>query len=333
MRRGLVFGKYQPLHRGHQFVIDRALAECDEVAIVVYDNHPPGDYPPMPIEKRVKWLQMLYPHVETIVGVMDPMGDTGDDDPTAAETYAAQLRPLGKFDRVFTSEPQYEAFALLLGARHVLVDPDRTSVPISGTQIRSNLYDYRGYLDPRVYATLIEKVVFVGTESTGKSTLARLMAEKYDTLWVHEFGRELWESQDLQGSFADHLRTARRQYDREWAMARNARRYLFCDTNAWTTLMWSINTYGFADSRLKDLVAQSVNEYIWILCDNDFEWVQDGTRELEGKKSTDFQRLQVAFLRAMEIPYYAVHGTIENRVSQVEGILSGRLRSLVGSSA
>jgi hypothetical protein len=50
-------------------VIDRALAECDEIAIVVYDNEPPGDYPPMPIELRLRWLRELYPHVETIVGL------------------------------------------------------------------------------------------------------------------------------------------------------------------------------------------------------------------------------------------------------------------------
>ena len=65
-------------------------------------------------------------------------------------------------------------------------------------------------MEPEVYASLIRKVVLVGTESTGKSTLARRLAEEYDTLWVHEFGRELWEAQELQGTFADHLKIARR---------------------------------------------------------------------------------------------------------------------------
>jgi cytidyltransferase-like protein len=47
MRRGLVIGKFMPLHRGHQLLIDAALAECDDVTVVVYDSHPPGVYPSM----------------------------------------------------------------------------------------------------------------------------------------------------------------------------------------------------------------------------------------------------------------------------------------------
>jgi HTH-type transcriptional regulator, transcriptional repressor of NAD biosynthesis genes len=325
MRRGLVFGKYMPLHRGHQFVIDRAMAECDDVTIVVYDSKPEGRYAPMPVQKRVGWLEMLYPQAENILWIEDPIQGNSDD-PIYAQVYADQLAPLGKFDRLFTSEPQYQAFADALGVEHQLVDEARISVPISGTEIRSDLWASRGWIDPRIYASLIQKVVFVGTESAGKSTLARAMASEYETLWVHEFGRELWESQDLTGTFADHLKMARRQHAREEAMCRHARDYLFCDTNAWTTLMWSLNSYGYADSRLKELVARTINDYIWVLCDNDFGWVQDGTRELEGDKSAAFQNFQVAFLNAMQIPYARVSGPLEERVEQVK-----RLLELVGA--
>src|SRR5437763_12971230 len=101
-------------------------------------------------------------------------------------------------------------------------------------------------IDPLVYASLVRKVALVGTESSGKSTLARACAERWDTVWVHEFGRELWEAQGLQGTFADHLKIARRQHEREQAAIRHARRFLFCDTNAWTTLHWSLRSYGAA---------------------------------------------------------------------------------------
>ena len=40
MRRGLVFGKFMPLHRGHQHLIDTALSQCDDLTIVVYDSGP-----------------------------------------------------------------------------------------------------------------------------------------------------------------------------------------------------------------------------------------------------------------------------------------------------
>ena len=169
MRRGLVFGKFMPLHRGHQLLIDRALAQTDDVTIVVYDSEPPGAYPPMPLEKRLGWLERLYPQAEAIVPVADPLRDEPDaDDPRHAALYAETVRFLGRFDMVFTSEPSYERFARELGARHVVVDAARELVPISGTRIRENVFEHRGWLDPDVYASLIRKVVLVGTESSGQ---------------------------------------------------------------------------------------------------------------------------------------------------------------------
>ena len=89
-------------------------------------------------------------------------------------------RSSGASTSVFSSERGYERFAGLLGAEHVLVDEARTLVPTSGTVIRSDPYAYRGWLDPLVYSSLIERVVFVGTESTGKSTLAKRLAEELE---------------------------------------------------------------------------------------------------------------------------------------------------------
>jgi NadR type nicotinamide-nucleotide adenylyltransferase len=203
-----------PLHRGHQLLIDTALSQVDDLTIVVYDSRPEGRYPPMPVDKRLSWLRELYPEVEGIVAVEDPQWDNPQrDDPAYAAEYAAAIEFLGPFDRVFTSEPAYERFAHELGAEHVVVDTARTLIPISGSRIRENLYEHRGWLDPRVYSSLIQKVVMVGTESTGKTTLARELARVYGTLWTHEFGRELWVRQGG-GTFADHLLTARRQLQR-----------------------------------------------------------------------------------------------------------------------
>ena len=94
-------------------------------------------------------------------------------------------------------------------------------------------------MDPLVYSSLIERVVFVGTESTGKSAFARPIAEELDTLWTHEFGRELWEAQGWEARLPTSAGwVATRQ--REDAGVRHARRFLFCDTNAWSTLHWSL---------------------------------------------------------------------------------------------
>jgi HTH-type transcriptional repressor of NAD biosynthesis genes len=321
MRRGLVVGKFMPLHRGHQLLIDTALADCDDVTVVVYDTRPGGRYPPMPLEVRCGWARALYPRLESIVGIEDPLPPQESDDPANAEVYARQLAFLGRFDRFYSSEPAYERFAGIIGAEHVVVDAARTLVPISGMAIRQDPYGHRGMMEPFVYASLVHRVALVGTESSGKTTLARALAERFRTLWTHEYGRELWEAQGLQGTFADHLRMAVRQREREDAAARHARGFLFCDTTAWTTLHWSLRSYGLADARLRELVDRTIGDYTWIVCDNDFGWIQDGTRELSGDASRAFQEQQLRDLEARGVAHHVVSGRLDERVEAVAAIL------------
>jgi HTH-type transcriptional repressor of NAD biosynthesis genes len=338
MTRGIVVGKFMPLHRGHQLLIETAQSYVDDLTVVVYDSKPDGVYPDMPPHMRARWVSKLYPNIENVIVRRDPLRDAkrGDifgtrplahddeladrvnaDDPKYAPLYAHDLDFLGQFDFVFSSENYGEPFAKALGAESVVVDLARDMLPISGTQIRENVYEHRGWIDPVVYRDLVRKVVFVGTESAGKSTIAKTLAERLDTRWVHEYGRELWEAQNLKGSFHDMLKIAENHYRREEAAILHSRDFLFCDTNPWTTLQWSEMYSGSADERLYELVRRTKDEYIWFLCSNDFGWVQDGTRELVGQKSMDFQLRNMDQLVRWDIDYAVIAGSVEERVEQV----------------
>lgn len=331
MRRGIVVGKFMPLHRGHQLLIETALAHVDELTIGVYNTHLGQHWERlMPPEKRAQWVSKLYPSVKNIVvlpepaelrGVIENVQDLNEG--KYSPLYAKQVEFLGPFDYCFTSESYGAPWAAAMGAEHIQVDAARELVPVSGTVIRENAYNYRGLIDPIVYRDLIRKVVFVGTESTGKSTLAKFMAEEMDTLWCHEFGRELWEAQDGGGIFPDFLKIAQMQRMREQNAALHSNRFLFCDTNAWTTLQWCEMYYGgIADQRLRDLVDSTINDYIWFFCDNDFGWVDDGSRELEGIKSSVFQERQRLMLNHLwhshGLRYTTLSGSLEERVTQVK---------------
>src|SRR5689334_2102067 len=325
MRRGLVVGKFMPLHRGHELLIDYALAECDDVSVVVYDDHPGGSFPPMPAHMRAGWVRTLYPSLENIVVVPDPWEDEPDNEsPAYAARYAEQLAFLGPFDRFYSSERSYDAFAERIGAEHRVLDEAREMVPVSGTVIRADPYRYRGLMSPLVYSSLIQRVALVGTESSGKSTLARALAAELSTQWVHEFGRELWEAQGLTGTFADLWTIGRNQREREDKAARHADRYLFCDTTAWTTLQWSLRSHGVADQRLHDLVDATTGDYVWVLCQDDFGWVNDGTREMADGEAHRFQLRQQDDLERRGIPYVAASGTVEERVAAVCDALGAR---------
>lgn len=324
MIKGLVVGKFMPLHRGHQLLIESALAQVDELTVVVYDSHPEGNYPAMPIDMRTQWVAKLYPNLHNIIGRKDILHDLPPeekDDPKYAQAYADDLEFLGHFDYVFSSEEYGEPFANALGAKAVTIDAARTMLPISGTEIRENVYEHRGWVDPVVYRDLIRKVVFVGTESSGKSTLAKALADDLGTLWVHEFGRELWEEQNLTGTFNDMWKIAQNHYRREQAAMLHSKDFLFCDTNPWTTLQWALMYNGTADSRLIELVERTKNDYVWILCSNDFGWVEDGVRELTGNKAEIFQQQNYKALLDLGVEYHTAWGPLENRIQQVKHVL------------
>ena len=65
-----------------------------------------------------------------------------------------------------------------------------------------------------------------------------------------------------------------------------------------------------------------MHEYFWVVCDNDFGWVQDGTREMAGGESARFQRQQVADLERRRIRYTVVSGPVEQRIARVEALLA-----------
>jgi len=313
----LVVGKFCPLHNGHRGLINRA-RQTGDVTVVVYDM--PG-YPEFPIEMRLNWISQLFPDIEAIIPMEDHFG--GDNSAEASPLYAAELASFGPFTHVYSSEDYGKPFAKALNAEHIMFDYNRVGVPISGTMVREDPYRYREFVPPVVYRDMIQKVAFLGGESTGKSTLAAVMAERYETQWVHEYGRELWEAQGGSGSFSDLLKIGVEQYKREEAAVLNSKRYLFCDTTALTTEYWCRHYYDIADHRLVDLVERTKNEYIYFVCADDFDFVQDGMRETEDFHQ-DFHQGVLTDLDKRGVTYAILYGSLRDRIEQVESYLTER---------
>src|SRR5262249_55443007 len=143
-------------------------------------------------------------------------------------------------DVVFTSERYGDPWAQAMGCDHVLVDRRRRTVPISGTRIRHDPLANLGFLRGGARGHYVKRVALLGAESTGKTTLARALAARYETLWNPEVGHMYtWFRED--GADWDTWRSAeftliaRLQNWYEDFLAGYANRILFCDTTAWTT--------------------------------------------------------------------------------------------------
>ncbi len=161
----------------------------------------------------------------------------------------------------------------------------------------------------------VDRIVLLGGESSGKSTLAAALAAHYETRWVHEYGRELWERQNGVMSELDLIKIAHEQIRREEEATRTATRYLFCDTSPLTTAGYGLWMFGRIDPELWALARRTYDAAI--LCKPDFPFVQDGLRRDES-----FRDLQHAW-------YLAQTATFECPVLSVEGSLAQRLSTVV----
>ena len=340
-RRGLIVGKFAPLHRGHDLLISRARASCDELIVFSYSEPEFAECPPA---RRRAWLQALYPDVTShVFSAAEPLtdlpplprnSDSWDSHRHfVARAYLALVaKPL---DAVFTSEDYGDGFAQVLSdtfiahglqttrVAHVEVDRARRQVPVSATQIRADVHRYRDVLPPRVYADFVQTVCLIGGESTGKSTLAERLAREHDTVFVSEFGRSLWEQHGGKLRREDFLTIATTQIANEEAAKLQARRFLFADTSPLTTLFYSQDRYSETDEQLVRLSHRAYDH--WFLCAPDFEFVQDGTR-----RDAEFARRQhqwyLDVFAQRRIRFSLLTGSIEARVQQANRVLLARQR-------
>lgn len=271
---GVAVGKFNPPHLGHLHLLQQASEQVDQLYVLLCD-HPAQT---LLAEQRRRWLVDAAPaNVSVLV--------TPDDLPTENAPWAE--RALALLPRApnlaFTSEAWGPGWADLMGARHVMVDQKRSTRPISARQIRAEPAPHFHWLVPAARAALCKRVVLVGAESTGKSTMAEALAREFGTAWVPEHGRWYWEGrrhlEDQTWSSDELRRIAAAQRRLEDDLARRAvNGILFVDTDALMTAVWHERYLARPDPELDQLATEQVPT-LYLVCSPDFEWVQDGTRE------------------------------------------------------
>ena len=329
---GLVVGKFSPLHRGHEHLVAEAAAACGRLLIVSYTK---PEFERCAVETRRAWMAARWPRHECVAiddawledacaerGIScRPIPGNAEDDETQQRFLAwllgavLQRRP----DAMFCSEAYGPPCAALLSCElahpvaAIVVDPTRVRVPISATRLRAADAALEDWLAPEVLASFVPRLVLLGGESSGKTTLAAALAERLDTTWVPEFGRELWVRRGGVLTSDDLRLIAREQVRREDATAARAQGVLICDTSPLTTWGYSEWMFGALDPAIEPLARRQYEGVI--LCEPDFPFEQDGTRQPEG-----FRLRQHAWyleqVRQLGAPMHHARGSLECRIEQ-----------------
>lgn len=343
---GLIVGKFSPLHKGHKHLIDTAAKQCNKLIVICYSN---PELKKCKSAVRAKWLQDALHGINSEFIVID------EDNVFSASGFESiphndALAKTHRFfcfkicekyfktqvDAIFTSEEYGDGFAeyfnkfyseefnIETSVKHICVDIDRLKVPISATEIRNDMYEHQNKIDKMVFADLIPKILIVGGESTGKSTLVRELASLIKMPFTVEFGRVQYDVRKGNLKYQDMLYIAKMQTKMEHDVALFGhinssstaieKTVLICDTGPLTTYFYANELFnGHVDP---ELVKMAHNEYdAVIICENDFGFVQDGTR-----KDISFQEKGQQFYKnwfiGKDIPLLEVSGSVETRVNQ-----------------
>jgi len=170
-------------------------------------------------------------------------------------------------------------------------------------------------------------VAFVGAESTGKSTLASMLAREQGAQFVPEIGRFVWEEKQGQLVGADYVEIAERHRTAEDAAVANAAgEYVFVDTNALTTLLLGLRfgqvTEPVPPALLRYALECRTRYLHHFVCADDIPYEEEpGVRENAAWR-TQIQQLVLDDLDGRGIGYTILTGSLEQRAARVLATLA-----------
>ena len=277
---GVCVGKFYPPHKGHEYLVRTGISQCHRLVVVVCVK--PKEIPNL---ERAQWLQSNCPDAK--VHVFNEVEELDPDDSSIWAELAKSFLDGQTPDACFSSEAYGASFARALGPNvvDVRVDEPRNTVPISGTQVRSDPLRSWEYISPNVRQFYCRLVVLAGAESTGKSTLCKELAKafgNYRSAFVEEHGRVVtdrktsprdnWTVQDFK-EICDVQTTAIENAVEEYYL-------VFADTDARATLVWQRHLMGHITPDIEELSKRARVPALYIFCPvQGSSFVQDGTRK------------------------------------------------------
>lgn len=286
---GMYGGSFDPLHLGHISDIIKAAAVCEELYVMI--SWCVGRES-TPKELRYRWILNCTKHLPNVKIIMV------EDKAVSKEEYNTDYywekgaqdikNAIGKpIDAVFCGSDYLgtNRFESLYSPESVVIYFNREEVPISSTEIRAWASAHWDYVPDVCKDYYARKVLVVGGESTGKSTLVQNLALAYNTNYVAEYGRT---TADYAGgedymTAEDMYENLLRQRLNIMDAAKKSNRILFVDTDAITTLFYSrLLLSAPAELAICEKMATAISDMTkWdlvLFLEPDVEFVQDGTR-------------------------------------------------------
>lgn len=320
MVKAFVIGKFLPFHKGHEAMIHFALTKCNFLTVLICCS----DKEILPGETRKKWIEKSF---ETQKNIEVRCFNYSENDLPNTSITSKEVSKIWSeifyelfpdYDLVITSEEYGNYVAEFMGIKHIAFDTPRKIFPVSATAVRHDLLANWNFLPDSVKPDFAVKVVILGTESTGKSTLTERLAKNYDCSFVKEAGRDLIANSnsflfdDLHLVAAEHAKRIDEAVLGESPL-------IIIDTDVHITMSYSKFMFG-KQFEVDDKLYNSSKADLYLYLNNDVEFIQDGTRLSEADSNLlDISHREI--LKQYKIEFVEICGNWEQRFEKaVENI-------------
>ena len=185
----------------------------------------------------------------------------------------------------------------------------------------------------------LKKIVIIGPESTGKSTLSKQLAKHFNTVWCEEYAREYLLNHGTNYSFDDLLTIAKGQVALEDRfhfavnnepledlnppkIANNSpikshkSKLLFIDTDMYVLKVWCEYVFGKCHSYINEQIEQRKYD-LYLLCNIDLPWVRDELREYPDEAPRkELYTIYKKILQNQPIPWVDINGNYKERLQK-----------------
>ena len=161
----------------------------------------------------------------------------------------------------------------------------------------------------------MKKVVVIGPESTGKSTLCEQLAQSYKTTWVPEYAREYLTVNGMNYTFEDLLTIAQGQVALEESYIEKAKNapLLFIDTDQYVMKVWGEFVFGKCHQWTLDQITKRKYD-LYLLCNIDLPWAYDVLREYpDPGPREELYNIYRNILLHQSVPWVEISGNYDER--------------------
>ena len=168
----------------------------------------------------------------------------------------------------------------------------------------------------------MKKVVIIGPESTGKSTLSSELAAHYQTLWCPEYAREYLLEHGMNYTHEDLLTIAIGQleleddYVKQMLKRKPGKDVLFIDTNMYVMKVWDEFVFGKCHRFILDQIVERKYD-LYLLCNTDLPWIADELREYPDLESREeLFNIYRDIMVNQSVPWVEISGDYEERLKK-----------------